>query len=73
MTPKRKVKRKVLGVGYPWFFYDYVQTNSRNWRLGYFNMCLMDGPNRQEGRHPVELNFTGLGAWKKIRLVAEYE
>lgn len=73
MMAKRKVKRKVLGVGYPWFLYEAVFTNDRNTRIGYFKVLLMDGPSRQDGRNPVELNFNGLGAFKKIRLIAEYE
>jgi len=77
MNFKQKVKRKVLGVGYPWFLYDKVQL--ANWcsvepqQEGYYKLLLADKPNRTPGRKAVEIKFGELGAFKKIRLVAEYE
>ncbi|KKK81203.1 hypothetical protein LCGC14_2815840 [marine sediment metagenome] len=61
----RKLRRKVLAVGYPWFIWDTKKGD-------YTQVMMMDGPNRQEGRKVVPIKFGGLGAYQKIKLVAEY-
>jgi len=62
---KKVIHRKVLGVGYPWFQYDTKEGK-------YTGVILMDGPNRQAGRKVVPVKFGDLGAFRKIKLIAEY-
>lgn len=60
----RRVRRQVLGTGYPWFLQDADRR--------YTKVLLMSGPNHEAGRGIVEIKFGDLGAFKKIKLVAEY-
>ena len=56
---KKKLKRVVLGVGYPWFF---ASTGK---------VVLYTKENGMPNGKPVFLKSGYLGDWNKIRLVAE--
>lgn len=58
----KKPKQYVIAEGYPWYLYDQND--------GYTKLTLMDGPNRQEGRRPVEFKLKW-GAWKKVRVLIQ--
>ena len=62
---KKKNKLFLLGVGYPWYVDDLGHTKQLATQL-----ALMSGPNRQEGRVPVELQQKW-GAWQKVRVWIE--
>ena len=64
---RKKVKRIVLGVGYPWYFsrratYDCVRLTV----LPVAQSILLRG-----GEKTVPLKIGGTGNWNKVRLVLE--
>ena len=59
---KKKTHRQVLGVGYPWFV-----NGSKG--QGFSRILLVDKKN---GTDEVNLKIGELGAYKKIKLIAEY-
>lgn len=69
---KKKLHRKILAVGYPWFLeWD-------NEAAGDTIMLLMSGPNRVEGRKRVALKYRNkegasvVGAWQKVKVILEW-
>lgn len=63
---KKTRKRQKLGQGYIWFSGQIFSRGE-----GYTEVVLTAGPDGQGGRTRIK---TGrLGAWKKIRLYAEWD
>ena len=58
----RRVRRQVLGTGYPWFVREVDS-------LGYVILRLA---TKKNGSTDVPLKIGDLGAYQKIKLVAEY-
>jgi hypothetical protein len=70
VKPKKKPRRVVLGVGYPWFSVD------RAGRIAYDSVKLTTKPvcNSILFRGKVEtvgFKFRDVGNWNKVRLVLE--
>ncbi len=62
MNKRKKRRRVILGIGYPWFYQNGDMT-------GYFRVGLFPGKNAQGDAK--KLNYGGTGAWKKWKLVLE--
>lgn len=60
----KEIKRKVLGIGYPWFF------NSD--KSGPYDSIKLYGAGSSRSKL-LALKIGELGNWKKIKLIAEYE
>lgn len=70
MASKKKPKRVVLGVGYPWFFGPVA----KNGGYGAMRLLTKEVPTSlllRGKQEMVGIDPKGTGAWAKIRLVAE--
>lgn len=66
MKKPRRIKRLILGEGYPWY-------SGERGRAPYTKIGLVDRRNGGPGSRSVFLRYAGrIGAWQKIRLVAEF-
>jgi len=62
----KKLKREVLGTGYPFFIYEAGK--------GFYAICLQTLPGRPYTTSPkVKLNLGNLDDLKKVKLVMEYK
>lgn len=61
---KRKLKRRLLGVGHPWYFKAPMNDPPQ----GISALCLLDVDHGT----PQLLNTCGTGAWQKVKVYLEW-